>query len=93
MIAFQKNYNFLGYFLHGIKLKSYNFKKYKSKKDNKEFFININGAKNIPSAQNQLKFKALEEGTFLTRDLVSEPGNILHPDEYAKRLSSLRKFI
>ena len=25
----------------------------------------------------------------LTRDLVSEPGNILHPDEYAKRLSQL----
>jgi len=26
-----------------------------------------------------------------TRDLVSEPGNILHPDEYAKRLKSLKK--
>ena len=47
--------------------------------------------KNKPSAQNQLKFKALEEGTFYARDLVSEPGNILHPDEYAKRLSSLKK--
>ena len=23
--------------------------------------------------------------------MVSEPGNILHPDEYAKRISSLRK--
>ena len=23
--------------------------------------------------------------------LVSEPGNILHPDEYAKRLKSLKK--
>ena len=29
---------------------------------------------------------------FLTRDLVSEPGNILHPDEYAKRITKLRKF-
>ena len=28
-------------------------------------------------SQNQLKFKALEEGTFYARDLVSEPGNIL----------------
>ena len=26
-----------------------------------------------------------------TRDLVSEPGNILHPDEYAKRLSKIKK--
>ena len=33
----------------------------------------------------------MEDGTFYARDLVSEPGNILHPDEYAKRLSSLRK--
>ena len=35
---------------------------------------------------------ALLEGVFLTRDLVSEPGNILHPDEYANRITKLRKF-
>ena len=38
------------------------------------------------------KLNALLEGVFLTRDLVSEPGNILHPDEYAKRIVKLRKF-
>ena len=38
-----------------------------------------------------MKFKAIEEGTFYARDLVSEPGNILHPDEYAKRLNLLKK--
>ena len=43
------------------------------------------------SLKNKLKFKALEEGTFFTRDLVSEPGNILHPHEYAKRLLKLKK--
>ena len=37
------------------------------------------------------KLKALLEGVFLARDLVSEPGNILHPDEYAKRIAKLRK--
>ena len=47
--------------------------------------------KNKPTSQNQLKFKSLEEGTFFARDLVSEPGNILHPDEYAKRINSLKK--
>ncbi len=86
-----KTDNFLGHFLHGLKLKSYEFKKYKTKKDTRLISINVSGNKNKPSIQNQLKFKALEEGTFYARDLVSEPGNILHPDEYAKRLSSLRK--
>ena len=85
-----KQENFIGYFLHGLKLKSYEFNKYKTKKENRVISINIFGNKNKPSVQNQLKFKALEEGTFYARDLVSEPGNILHPDEYAKRLSSLR---
>ncbi len=86
-----KNDNLLGYFLHGLKLKSYDFKKYKTKKDTRSISINVVGNKNKPSVQNQLKFKALEEGTFYARDLVSEPGNILHPDEYAKRLISLKK--
>ena len=31
------------------------------------------------------------EGTNFTKDLVSEPGNILHPDEYANRISKLKK--
>ena len=83
--------NFIGYFLHGLKLKSYEFKKYKTRKDGRIISINVLGTKNTPSTQNQLKFKALEEGTFYARDLVSEPGNVLHPDEYVKRLSSLKK--
>ena len=74
-----------------MKLKSYEFKKYKTKKESRAISIVIIGNKNKPSTQSQLKFKALEEGTFYARDLVSEPGNVLHPDEYAKRLSSLRK--
>ena len=82
---------FVGYFLHGLKLKSYEFNIYKSKKDKRLISINVIGNKNKLSTQNQLRFKALEEGTFFARDLVSEPGNILHPDEYAKRLNSLKK--
>ena len=84
--------NFVGHFLHGLKLKSYEFNVYKSKKDKRIISINIIGNKNKISIQNQLKFKALEEGTFFARDLVSEPGNILHPDEYAKRINSLKKY-
>ena len=83
--------NFAGYFLHGLKLKSYEFNIYKSKKDKRLIPIHVIGNKNKISIQNQLRFKALEEGTFYARDLVSEPGNILHPDEYAKRINSLKK--
>ena len=83
--------NILGYFLHGIKLKSYKFEKYKTKKDKGNISLNVVG-KNIPSSKDQLKFNSIEEGTFYTRDLVSEPGNVLHPDEYVKRIKSLSKF-
>ena len=86
-----KNEIFISHFLHGIRLKSYDFDKYKTKKNNKLISIDLVGRKNQPSSKYQIKFKALEEGTFFARDLVSEPGNVLHPDEYAKRISSLKK--
>ena len=35
---YSKDKNFLGYFLHGLKLKSYEFKKYKTKKKRKTYF-------------------------------------------------------
>ena len=82
--------NSIGYFLHGLKLKSYTFEKYKTKKTKKSILINVVGKK-IPSSKDQNKFTAIEKGTFYTRDLVSEPGNVLNPDEYANRLKSLNK--
>ena len=87
----QNTKNLVGHFLHGIRLKSYLFEKYKSNKTKKNIDINIFG-KNIPTTKDQVKFNAIEEGTFYARDLVSEPGNVLHPDEYAKRINSLKKF-
>ena len=83
--------NFIAYFLHGLRLKSYSFEKYKSKKEKKVTSINLIG-KNKPTKIDQVKFKAIEEGAFFARDLVSEPGNVLHPDEYAKRINTLKKF-
>ena len=84
--------SFIGYFLHGLKLKSYQFKKYKSKKDKRLITVNVLGRGSDLGTSSQLKFKALEQGTFYARDLVSEPGNILHPDEYAKRIGTLKKY-
>ena len=82
--------NLIGYFLHGVKLKSYQFEKYKTKKTNKKITLYPIG-KNLPNKNSQIKFRSLEEGTFFARDLVSEPGNVLHPDEYAKRINLLKK--
>ena len=83
--------NFVGHFLHGLKLKSYEFNLYKSKKDKKLISINLIGHKNKPSIKNELRFKAIEQGIFFARDLVSEPPNVLNPKEYVNRLLKLRK--
>ena len=51
-----KQKNILGYFTHGIKLKSYTFEKYKTKKNNKNILITITG-KNQPSLKcKKIKF-------------------------------------
>jgi len=83
--------NFIGYFLHGLKLKSYEFNLYKSSNEKKTILINVIGNKNKVTIQNELRFKAIEEGTFFARDLVSEPPNVLNPKEYTNRLLKLRK--
>ena len=82
---------FIEQFVHGVKLKSYNFDKYKTNKKNKSYEIEvISKRKSFGSSINK-KFYSLIEGINFTKDLVSEPGNILHPDEYAKRLMQLKK--
>ena len=75
-------------FIHGAELKSYEFNLYKTNKIKKN--INLIVDKSILSSQSK-KLDAILKGVNFTRDLVSEPGNILHPDEYAKRLNSLKK--
>ncbi len=76
--------------IHGMKLKSYSFDKYLSKKNSENININV-----ISKMKIDLKLiknlNAIEKGVNFTKDLVSEPGNVLHPDEYAKRLVQLRK--
>ena len=79
-------------FLHGAELKSYEFNIYKSKKKNKIISFNILNNKNLNNQREKKKLNALLRGVNFTKDLVSEPGNILHPDEYAKRLVKLKKF-
>ena len=79
--------------LHGAQLKSYDFNLYKSDKSkNTNFKLSVVGNSIKKTNLLRSKLNALLEGIFFTRDLVSEPGNVLHPDEYAKRILKLRKF-
>ncbi len=75
-------------FIHGAELKSYEFNLYKTTKDKIKIDFIVD-KKKINQKLNKLD--AILEGVNFTRDLVSEPGNILHPDEYAKRLLGLKK--
>ncbi len=80
-------------FLHGVQLKSYEFNVYKTdKKKNITTNLYIVGDKSKKTNLLRNKLNSILEGVFLTRDLVSEPGNVLHPDEYARRIVKLRKF-
>ncbi len=84
-----KKYNIIfNSFVHGAELKSYEFNLYKTKKKNKIINFNI---RKIDIIKKKKKLDPILSGVNFTRDLVSEPGNILHPDEYAKRLLPLKK--
>ena len=83
------NKNFIDEFLHGMQIKSYEFNKYKTKKETSD--INILIKNKILNKIKNNRFSSLLAGTNFTKDLVSEPGNILHPDEYAKRILKLKK--
>ena len=85
----KKNNNLFDNFIHGLTLKSYSFDIYKTKKNTSKIIVFLLSKNKI---QKLRRFDALEQGIFYTRDLVSEPGNILHPDEYAKRLIKLKKY-
>ena len=79
------------YFLHGLKLKSYEFNIYKS--NTKNSLLNLTVFVKNPNKINlqQKKFRAIEIGTNYARDLVSEPPNVLYPKEYVNRLLKLKK--
>lgn len=76
----------------GALLRSYRFDKYRTKleKDQKPSLDKV--TVNTPAADAKTKFVSLEkiaDGVFLTRDLVSEPPNILFPETFAARCKEL----
>ena len=77
----------------GLFLKDYRFEKYKtiSKKDNK--VSNLKLATKISSSQKKDLEKQIRslKGIFLTRDLVSEPANVLYPEKFVDYCNVMKK--
>tara|TARA_Y100000590_G_scaffold455344_1_gene603825 strand:- start:3770 stop:5248 length:1479 start_codon:yes stop_codon:yes gene_type:complete len=85
---------YLSEFIFGFNLKSYTFNKYKTqdiKKNNRKISYKIITSYKNDIENNYQYFNAVKEGVFLTRDLVSEPPNILNPKNYVSEIKKLSK--
>ena len=79
----------------GARLRSYRFDKYRTKlKDSDKPTLKTLTLQSTKFADARKKFGSLDkiaDGVFFTRDLVSEPPNILYPDTLAKQAKTLEK--
>ena len=77
----------------GAKLAAYRFDKYKTteKADKKASIETVNVATDDISAAKAAyeTLAAVADAIYFSRDLVSEPANILHPEEFARRVKAL----
>ena len=90
----KKLVSFFSEFCLGFNLKSYTFNKYKT--INKEKFNKKTTYQIVSSHKNKLQneykyYDAIKEGVFLSRDLVSEPPNVLNPKKYTEEIKKLTK--
>ncbi len=79
---------------YGSALRSYRFDKYRTKEkaEDKPQITKLSIATDAASAAKKAyaTLEAVVEGVFFTRDLVSEPPNVLYPESYAKLLQGLK---
>src|SRR5262245_36502631 len=80
----------------GARLRAYSFDRYKTKRKEseenpKEVHVAIAVA-NVPAVQKAYAARdAVANGVTFARDLVNEPANVLHPEEFAQRATTLKK--
>ena len=88
------NSEFLGAFASGFNLKNYSFRKYRSKvREIKNSVKKITFLTSSPK-ESEKEYKLLEKiskGVFLTRNLVSEPANVLYPEQFVDDCKILAK--
>ncbi len=81
--------------ISGMKLKSYRFDKYKTITKRKSHIKKIsllNSSKIFNSNEKRnIESMDLVKGVFLTRDLVSEPANILYPQKFVEMCNQMKK--
>lgn len=92
---FSDNAEFAAGMAFGATLRSYRFDHYRTtqKKNDKPSLARLN-IETADPAEARKAWKAPEaiaRGVFFARDLVSEPPNILHPEEFAKRSRKLEE--
>ena len=79
----------------GARLRSYRFDKYRTqeKKNQKPSLARITVMCEEPDRARGLhrRLDAVADGVFLTRDLVSEPPNVLNPPSYAKEIRKVAR--
>ena len=78
----------------GARLRVYNFDVYKSKKkDAKDGLdsLTILTASAAKARRAYAPYESVAQGVHLARDLVNEPPNVLHPEEFAKRAKRISK--
>ena len=91
----EKLISFFSQFIFGFNLKSYTFNKYKTlnkEKINKKIVFNIITAHKEKIQKRYKYYDAIKEGVFLSRDLVSEPPNVLNPKRYTQEIKKLSKY-
>ncbi|TMJ29390.1 MAG: leucyl aminopeptidase [Alphaproteobacteria bacterium] len=83
-------------FALGLGLRAYAFERYKTKrKEDEERRGKLRlklGVADVPASRKAWgRREALCGGVVLARDLVNEPANVLHPEEFARRAAGLKK--
>ena len=83
-------------FVLGLRLRAYKFDTYKTKKPEngaKDDSLNISvGVAHVAEAKREAVARdAIADGTYVARNLVNEPANILYPEEFARRAQQLKK--
>jgi len=87
-ILVKKN-NYTNNLITGFAIRSFKFDKYFTKKNNKNYLINIIIDNKF---RNKFKYnKNLVDSINETKSLISEPANVLFPESYAKRCLKLKK--